>query len=151
MQKYLYLFVITTLFAISRDLEAACSKKWRAIVRDGPSNQFERLKMVPKYTPLIIEEIDGNWFRVKGYDFEGWVFSKSISAKMNCMISLGENEPICVGKRKTRSSRVSLSEGFKILKKELGCNFVQDRDGKRFWISSIGAWPENQAKLITID
>lgn len=151
MPKDLYLFVIIAILLLSQSAESACSKKWSAIVREGPSSHFERLKVIPKYTPLLIKEIDGNWFRVKGHDFEGWVFSKSVSAKANCMISIGINEPVCVGKRKTKTSRVSLNEGFKILKKELGCNFVQDRDGKRFWINSVGAWPKNQAKLISID
>lgn len=141
------LFVLLIALAPS-DGAAECTKRRTSILREGPGSQFSRIRALPKYSFIKVVGQKGNWKKVEGKDFEGWIFSRSLTNKYECIISLQINPSFCVGKKRTIKRPVGYQEGFKTLRKEIGCSYVQDKYGKKFWISTINTWPSENSLLI---
>ena len=141
------LFILFFALAPS-DGVAECTSRRTNILREGPSSHFKRVRSLPKYSPIEIIDQKGSWRQVKGRNFEGWIFSKSVSNKFDCIISLQINPSFFAVKKSTIKRVVGYEEGFKTLKKEIGCNYVQDKFGRKFWISTINTWPSENSLLI---
>ncbi|MFT6070021.1 MAG: hypothetical protein ACJAT2_002466 [Bacteriovoracaceae bacterium] len=148
----LFIFALFILFFALAPLEgeAACTVRRTNILRQGPSSSFKRIRVLPKYSPIEVIGEKGRFKEVKGRNFSGWIFSKSVTENYECIMSMQINSSFCRGKKSTIKRTVGYEEGFKTLKKEIGCNYVQDKFGKKFWISTINTWPSENSLLIKI-
>jgi hypothetical protein len=127
----------------------SCTKKRFNIIRSAPSQYADKIKVIPKYTPLITIDKINNWFEIQGHDFDGFIHKSLITSKYKCMTILKRAENDCIGKNKIHRN-LKYKEGFKILKQEIGCNYVKPAYGRSFWISSMHIWPTEYATLIKI-
>lgn len=145
--RYLISIII---FFVSLEQQAACTKGYKSTIRERPSTKSSRIAFVSKHTPLRIIVGQNNWYKVKGYNFEGWVFHSLIEKDKRCMTVVNANNTKCPTYGTSIKRKVSYLESFKVLKMEIGCNYVEDRFGRKFWVSSTGAWPESSTKLLQI-
>ena len=128
-----------------------CTKKYRNILREGPSFSSQRLRTLKKHTPLEMISYSNNWYEVKGINYKGYIYKTLISQNIDCMTILNSSDPYCVGKKNHLKRELLQHESFRIIKQELGCNYVKDKRGKRIWLSSTRIWPEDHAMLLQID
>jgi hypothetical protein len=144
-----YLVSITILF-ISNSLQAACTKGYRSTIRELPSSNSHKVITLFKHSPLNILERKNKWLNVKGYKFEGWVYDSLVLENAKCMTIIDSNNASCSTYGVTIKRKLSYLESFKVIKMKYGCNFVEDKHGRRFWLSTTGAWPSSSTKLIDI-
>lgn len=128
--------------------QLACTVKHINNLRKGPSTTEQLVKKLPIYTPLKIEEDQGEWLKVKGVDFVGWIFADLIDKKTDCMVIRDTNTPYCFKQKEKLDRPISFNEGFKIIKKDVGCNLVEGKWGKQIWLNSSNIWPESAAKML---
>lgn len=127
-----------------------CTKVSFANLRAMPSTSSSIVRNLKKFTPLQVIVTQKEWVKVKGINYEGWIFSELLSNDFNCMTLKSYTNPHCPGKAKLKRNH-KFDEGYKILKKEVGCNYVVDRMNRRFWIDSVAAWPEQHSKTLNIN
>lgn len=138
---------ILILAIFTKSTFAACTIKSKSYLRNGPSTRTTIVRTLPRYSPLVILEKDNEWVHVKTKEAEGWIFHTLISENMNCMILKSPNAAKCPSDDSIKHE-LSHNEGLKVLRMEIGCNFVQDKWGRKFWVNSFGAWPTEMKKLI---
>lgn len=107
------------------------------------------MKRLKKFTPLKVIQDEGDWTRIKGKDFDGWIFNKLISKEIKCITINHNFTPSCPDKKKVQR-RLTHDEGLKVLKMEIGCNYVLDSRSRSFWVDTVRAWPKNHTKKIII-
>ena len=114
-----------------------------------PSTRSQRVTVLTKYTPVRIILKDNNWYKVKGYkytNFTGWIHKSNVTEDFSCMLI--KRNPTNLYNRKKTKRKFSMHEGFKVLKKNIACNLVEDRFGKKLKLSTLKAWPRSSIKLI---
>ncbi|WP_372655716.1 SH3 domain-containing protein [Halobacteriovorax sp.] len=146
---YLFAFLIFASWSISSD--AACTTKYKSHLRGAPTTDASIISSLPKFSPLQIVETQNHWVKVKGLKFEGWIFHSLIDKDLECMSVKDTNNSFCPSKRNQKTRDIVATEGFRILKKEIGCNQVLDKYGKRIWLNNISAWPESTSMKILIN
>lgn len=127
-----------------------CTKGHKSHIRSGPGTSFSLIKSVPRYTPLIEVGSEGEWLRIKGKDFKGWIYNKLISEKFECVSFKDPKFIDCPSHDPDPNRKLYRNEGFKVLDIEIGCNYVEDIHGKRYWVSTSNAWPDSAKELIQI-
>jgi hypothetical protein len=135
---------------MSSNLHAICSNVHRATVREQPTTKSNRVASLSRYTPFKILKRKKKWFNIKGYNFKGWIYSSLVSESAKCMTIVKVKKSSCSDYGKSIKRRVSYLESFKVMRMEIGCNFVEDKYGRKFWISSLGAWPQSSTKMLNI-
>ncbi|GEM_PF-4795258 len=133
-------------WSISSD--AACTIKYKSNLRGAPTTTASVVSSLPKYSPLKIVKDDGHWIKVKGLKFEGWIFHTLIDRDLECMSVKNTNSSFCPSKLDQKTRPIVATEGFKVLKKEIGCNQVLDKYGKRIWLNNTSAWPDSASMKI---
>jgi hypothetical protein len=96
-------------------------------------------------------EEQNSWIKVKGHKFEGWLFHTLVDKNLNCMTLRNTIDPFCVSKKDQSKRDIVYDEGFLVLKKEIGCNLVKDKYGKRLWLSNKSIWPSSESLKIIIN
>lgn len=148
----LYTFLI---FVLSISIDASskylCTTKNTNILRSSPTTKSSRIKSLSKYTPLKKINAVSNWFQVKGIDYSGFIHKSLVTDHYKCIIIKNSKTPFCPSNKNNLNRNVVYRESFKIIKQEIGCNYVQDKWGKRFWLSSEHVWPREYGKLLLIN
>lgn len=151
MKKFILLlsffFFQINIFASPED---ACTIKHQNNLRSNGSATDKLIRKLPIYTPIIILEEKNDWLKVKGVDFEGWLYSSLVDKNIDCLVIRNTKTPYCFKQKQKLNRRISFNEGFKILRKDVGCNLVESKWGKKIWINSTNIWPESAAKLIQL-
>jgi SH3-like domain-containing protein len=154
LKKSFLILAIMSAFAIessySDDEKFLCTTKDKNNVREMPSTRSERVAVLTKYSPIQIISKDKNWYKVKGFrytQFTGWIHESIVTNDFTCMLIRRNPITLC-GKSKSKRDFL-MHEGFKVLKKEIACNLVEDRFGKKIKINSLKAWPKSVIKLIS--
>jgi hypothetical protein len=145
-----HILIIALLFQVSLYANDACTIKQVNNVRKGPAGDEPLIKKLPIYTPLIVLEEQDQWTKVKGVDFEGWIFTSLIDRDTDCLVILDPKKPYCFKQKEKLNRPISFNEGFKIIKKDVGCNLVEGKWGKQIWLNSNNIWPKTAAKLLQI-
>lgn len=143
--KFLINFIV-----ILFSTKAACVSSHKANIRAEAQASSQLITTLRKYTPISILETKSNWLKVKGYNFEGWIYNSLIDTSYNCMTIKKMSNLACSTYGKTIKREVSYLENFKIIRMKIGCNYVQDQYGKRYWISNLGTTSSSSTKLINI-
>lgn len=143
------LLLISFFLSLNIMAKDACTVKQVNNIRKGPTADEVLVKKLPIYTPLIILEEKDQWVLVKGVDFKGWIFSTLIDKNTDCLVIRDPKKPYCFKEKKKLSRPISFNEGFKIIKKDVGCNLVEGKWGKQVWLNSNNIWPASAAKLLT--
>ncbi len=130
---------------------ATCTIKYKSHLRGEPSTSSSIVYSLPKFSPLQIIESRDKWFKVKGFKFEGWIFHSLIDQNLDCMTLKETRDPYCAFKNNQSNRPIVYTEGFKVLKKEIGCNLVVDKYGKKLWLSNTNIWPESESMRIIIN
>ena len=138
------------LIIVNINAKDACTVKQINNVRTGPSSEEQIVKKIPIYTPLILLEEKEEWAKVKGVDFQGWIYTSLIDKKTDCMVILNTKKPYCFKQKEKLNRPISFNEGFKIIKKDVGCNLVEGKWGKQIWLNSNNIWAASAAKLLQI-
>lgn len=141
--------LVMVIWSFSSD--AACTTAFKSHLRGGPSTNSSIVKSLPKYSPLEILEDQSTWLKVKGYKFEGWIFHTLIDKDLNCMTFKSTINPFCLSKQGQAVRPIVYDEGFLVVKKEIGCNLVKDRYGKKIWMSNSSVWPSSESLKILIN
>lgn len=145
--KLLIILMMLLSFSIFAE-EIVCTTKHSANVRIEADGKSEVVKKLKRYTPLKVLERQEKWTHVQGYNFSGWIYNSLITSEYKCMVILKPKYSICGQKRfKRRKNPLRYLEGFKILKLEIGCNYVKDAWGQEFWLSNLNSWPVDGASL----
>lgn len=127
---------------------AACTTKLKSYLRSGPSTHSTIVRTLPRYSPVKILNRDTQWYHVKTFGAQGWVFHTLVDEDMNCMTLRTANDAKCPSDD-SLNRKLAHNEGLKVLKLEIGCNYVQDKWGRKFWVNSFEAWPKEMKKLIS--
>lgn len=149
--KSLYLLAILIFASWSINSDAACTIKYKSHLRGAPTTTASIVSSLPKFSPLKVIEDQGHWVKVKGLKFEGWIFHTLIDQSLECMSVKGTNNSFCPSKLNQKTRPIVVTEGFKVLKKEIGCNQVLDKYGKRIWLNNTSVWPESASMKIMIN
>lgn len=146
--KSFYLVAILVLASWSMSSDAACTTSFKSNLRGMPSTSSSIIASLPKYSPLEIIEEKSPWFHVKSSKFEGWIFHTLIDDGIECMTTRDTSNAYCPSKHNQKVRDILYTEGFKVIKKEIGCNLVLDKHGRRLWLSNTNIWPESASKKI---
>ncbi len=146
------LFVLVTLFVfISPNFLKAVlvkdkySAKFEIInVRKGPSLHKKILWRVEQYSPFIVLEKKGNWYKIQDFEEDkGWVHSSCLTQKIETVITTQPNRvarenPTITAKAvfKTKSKGVP----FKVIKKEGEWFYVHHSSGTEGWLHEKDVW-----------
>jgi len=130
--------------------QALCTTKQTSYLRSEPTIESNRLKTLPKYTPLIEIERKGKWVHVKGHNYKGWIFNTLVSNDIKCMLIKDPDNIYCQKTSPRLGRPISYQEGFKVIEKKFGCNKVEDKWGKQTTLSSADIWPESERKMLEI-
>lgn len=117
-------------------------------LRSSPTQNSSVLRIFKKFTPVKILEKKDKWLKVKVFKDEGWVYSKAIDFKTECMMVLKPDNSACPSKPNHSSESLNYRETFRVIKKVVGCNFVEDSYGNRLWLASYGIWPRSSGVRI---
>lgn len=129
--------------------QAECTHGLRSHLRAGPGTQHHIIKTLPRYTPLEILERLGDWLKVKSFRQEGYIYKKLVSDDYSCVLVKDPSDAACPT-NEGLNREINYLEGFRIVKKEIGCNQVKDKWGRKMWLNSANLWPETETKMITI-
>lgn len=147
------LVLIIFSFKASADLQKEnllCTTKKVNFLRQLPTQKSAIVRSLPMYTPLKVMSKNKNWYKVIGIYYNGWIHESIVRSDIECMIFTSHGSPSCPG-RKNTTHKIRFREGFKVLKKEIGCNYVQTSIGRRFWIDSSYAWPIEENLSLHLD
>lgn len=139
--------IFITIFSTS--VFAACTTKMKSYLRAAKGTKSSIIRTLPRYTPLIIEQRDSEWLKVKTHGASGWIYHSLVDETMQCMVIKGASSPKCPSDE-SLEHELAHNEGLKVLKMEIGCNYVQDLWGRRFWVNSFEAWPPEIKKSLTL-
>lgn len=131
--------------------EATCTTQFKSNLRGMPSTGSSIIRSLPMFSPLKIVERQEDWIKVKGHKTEGWIYHTLIDEGLDCMTVKETSAPFCLSKHDQKTRPIVYSEGFKVLKKEIGCNLVMDKYGKKLWLSNTNIWPESESMKIIIN
>jgi SH3-like domain-containing protein len=152
--KSILILALMTVFAIknanSDDENFLCTTNNKNNVREMPNTRSPRVAVLTKHSPIQIISKDKNWYKVKGFrytHFSGWIHESIVTNDFTCMLI--RRNPITLCGESMSKREFTMHEGFKVLKKEIACNVVEDRFGKKIMINSLKAWPKSVIKLIT--
>jgi hypothetical protein len=129
-----------------------CTLKYKNHIRENPTTRSPIKASIGRYVPLKIIKVSKNWFKIKSYKYNsihGWIHHSIVSSKINCMLITKSYDILCPGQKKKKRI-FYMHEGFKIIKREIACNIVEDQFGKKFKISSLHSWPNSATKMIKI-
>lgn len=146
-------FLLISLFSNSAkaNVDYLCTIKNTNILRSAPTINSSRLKSLAKYTPLKKIKVISNWFQVEGIDYSGYIHESLVTNNYKCMIVLNISTPYCSTNKNDLDRPIVYRESFKIIKQEIACNYVQEKWGKKLWLSSTNIWPREHARLIIIN
>lgn len=129
--------------------EVLCINKYKANLRSGPGSHHNLLKSLSLYTPLKKIEKTGHWYHVQANTVKGFIHESLVTDNYECLQILARTSFYCHHSENFRRP-LKYGEPMKIIKKEIGCNYVQDTRGKKFWIKSINIWPKEMAKRLSL-
>jgi SH3-like domain-containing protein len=149
MRRKMILKLVLSFLLVPTLAQAACTIKYSNNLRQGPSTHTQVLRKLGKYTYLEILSEKEKWLQVKGKNYQGWIHESLIDKNMHCFVVTETENVDCPGKKDRKRDTIYL-EGFKTIKKEIGCNLALDRYGNQFWINSNIIWPDSEAKLLQL-
>ncbi|ATH07174.1 hypothetical protein BIY24_04240 [Halobacteriovorax marinus] len=147
MKKLIFALILGFL-AIQFETQAACTIKYKSNLRGDATTHSSIVSALPKYTPLVILEKNGDWFKVKGMKFEGWLFHSLLDENLECMSLKDTANAFCPTKNEQHKRAIEYNEGFKVLRKEIGCNLVLDRNRRQLWLNNTNVFPETASMKI---
>ncbi len=148
----IYRIIILVICAFLFDAKAqelGCTLNLRSHIRQAPSTSSAKIKTLTRYTPLKIIDKHDNWYEVKGIDFKGFIYKSLLDTDTECLSIKTTNNLLC--KYTSMNYNFKYHETFKVLKKEIGCNLVQNIYGKKLWIKPFNIWPASMAKLLDMN
>jgi hypothetical protein len=155
-----FLFLLTSAYSASVNRDSneeskryLCTTQKTNYIRALPNVRSKKIVRLNKHVPLQVIGKSKNWFKVAGYKYNkfiGWVHNSIVTNKFSCMIINKTFDVLCYGNKKVLPRLFYMHEGFKVLKKEIACNLVEDRYGKKYKIDSLEAWPKSVIDSISI-
>jgi uncharacterized protein YgiM (DUF1202 family) len=139
-------FLLLSPFSLAS--EYVCTTQ-TANLRAEATTHGQLLSKLKKYTPLKVLSRTGQWLQVETPGYKGFVYHTLVSDEFKCMMITNANSPYCSGKKSKLGRKVQDGESFKIIKEEIGCNYVQGKWGHKVWLSSVNIWPTENAMRIT--
>ena len=135
------------------EASALCVHKSHGSLRVSPNSHASRIKLLPKYTPLIKIARKRDWIKVESPYGDGWIWSGSVKNKMDCVAVLNPAQGECPGEEmgKVRKKPLTYREGFKLVKNDFGCSYVKDKRGRFYWINTTQVWPAENAQLLELE
>lgn len=131
---------------------SACVSKYKANLRSGPDSSTALLGTLKKYAPLkiISKSTSNEWVQVESHNLKGWLYHTLLDESIQCIYVLDKSNISCPGKKEPDAIKIHYKSSFKVVEKSIGCNLVEDKWRRRFWVSTFNVWPQESAMKIVI-
>lgn len=133
---------------------AECVRIDGAKLRKGPSAKESVTWVVPRHTPLVVQDTKGGWSQVVDMDGERhWMTSSNLTTAYQCLMvksrwaklrkGPGQQHPV------SEISQVDRYTAFQRFEMEEGWYKVTAPDGKTAWIHDSAVW--RPVKVMSVD